>query len=306
MNRTMSFWAGVFVCFMTLCASNIVRAQAPSLEVAPACSIGQSSKEGPVLPKGTLTDESCKVYPHENCEATDTCDLLKIGFWVKHFSREVIKPTSREPEAGSILYAWYETKSVGDLTKYVFVQYVRGCAYFVMYHEGLERAYFNEKEHNGERNSVFCFPDWEIDMTSHDPVYTSGVTDRHQYAQWTNIPRQFPSKTAKEYGDEKPVYPLLGMIDSPDRAFVRKWGNGRVLAYNSALEFRTCLYREQDVPREMDPKGVITAAPLRCESTSDIHVYDIKQDMITSPLIAPAICRDPKQAFIPFSVRNEK
>jgi hypothetical protein len=275
-------------------------ASLPSTTPVPACSMGQSNNEGLVLPKGLLEKEVCNVYPHEGCETTDTCDLVEIGFWVKHFTREVKKTNGKEPESGTMLYAWYQTKSLETLEKYVFVQYVRGCAYFVMYSEGEVNAYFNKIEHGGMRNSVFCFPEWEIDMITRDPVYTSEGVHRHKFAQWTNIPRQFPSKYAKEYGEEKPVFPILGMIDSPDRAFVRKWGNGRVLAYNSALEFRTCLYRAEDVPHEMDPKDTIAREPLKCSYSSGIHVYDPDTGRIENPSEFPAICKDPKQPFVPF------
>lgn len=300
--KTTRTWITIFFLCAGVCSLDAFAAEAasPSTTPAPACSMGQSSSEGPVLPKGLLGDEVCNVYPHEECEATKSCDLLEIGFWVKHFTREVKKTNTQELEAGSMLYAWYRTSSLDTLEKYAFVQYVRGCTYFVMNNEGESNAYFNAIEHGGVRHSPFCFPDWEIDMIARDPVYTSEGDARHQYAQWTNIPRQFPTKYAKEYGEEKPLYPLLGMVDSPDRAFVRKWGNGRVLSYNTALEFRTCLYRTEDVPRDMDPKGKITALPLRCVNWENKHIYDTETGRIESPSEVPAICRDPKEPYVPF------
>lgn len=272
----------------------------PSTVPAAACSIGQASAEGPILPKGQLGEEVCNVFPHTECKATNTCDLLEVGFWVKHFTREVKKTHTTEPEAGSMLYTWYETKSLDTLEKYVFVQYVRGCAYFVMDSDEESQAYFNAIEHGGIKNAEFCFPDWEIDMTAHDPVYTSEGSMRHQYAQWTNTPRQFPTKYAKEYGEEKPVYPILGMIDSPDRAFVRTWGNGRVLSYNTALEFRTCLYRAEDVPSAIDAKGKIAASPLRCAAWESKHIYNPVSGRIESPSEMPSICRSRREPYVPF------
>lgn len=276
----------------------------PSVLPVDACSIAQSGKDGPVLSKGFLDKEVCRVYAHEECEVTNTCDLLNVGFWVKHFTHEEKKTHSVEPEAGSMLYAWYETKSLDALEKYVFVQYLRGCAYFVMYKDGGENMYFDGIEHAGVRNSTFCFPDWEIDMSANDPAYTSEGGARHQYAQWTDIPRQFPSKYAKEYGTEKPVYPLLGMVDSPSRAFVRKWGNGRILAYNTVLEFRTCLYRINDVPRDVGAKEQIAAQPLRCINWESKHVYDPKTDQIESPIEFSPICLKPKDPYVPFELNK--
>lgn len=272
----------------------------------PACSAGQMSHEGPVLPQAELVNEECIVIQHGNCEKTDTCDLVEIGFWVKEFKRMVKKTYATETEKGSMFYAWYQTKTLATLEKYVFVQYVRGCAYNVMYWEDEARAYFWQKEHHGVRNAAFCYPNWEIDMYGNDPVYTSGLEEgfsRHHYAQWTKRPREFPTKYAKEYGAEKPTYPVLGMVDLPDTANVRTWPNGRKLALNTALQFRTCLYRADDVPLTIESKGVITAEPLKCFNWQSMHVYDPVTDKMTSPDTLPEICTKYQEPLIPFTIR---
>lgn len=270
------------------------------------CSKTQSTKEGKALPTALLVDEQCVVYKNEKCEITNTCDLEEIGSWVKHFERAEKKSRGPEPEQGSMVYLWYKTQSLDTLEKYVFVQYVRGCTYDVLYGDGDPKGYFPEAPHGGKANAPFCFPDWEIDTTGRDPVYTSEPDEsplRHYYAQWTQVAREFPTKTAKNYGEEKPTYPVLGMVDSPTRAYVRKWGNGKIFAHNTALQFRSCLYKTADVPTDLDVKKSITAEPLKCVEWQSIHIYDPKADKIVSPQGLPDICKEIKDALVPFLIR---
>lgn len=275
-------------------------------QAAEACSKTQSSKDGQALPTAELVDEQCAVYKNEKCETTNTCDLEEIGLWVKHFERVEKKSRGPESQQGTMAYLWYKTQSLDTLEKYVFVQYVRGCTYDVLYGDGEVRAYFPETPHGGKSNAPFCFPDWEIDTTGRDPVYTSEPDEsplRHYYAQWTSVAREFPTKTAKNYGEEKPTFPVLGMVDTPTRAYVRKWGNGKVLAHNTALQFRTCLHKTADVPNDLDVKRTVAAPPILCVLWQSIHIYDPKVDRILSPAAVPDICKEVKDALVPFVIR---
>lgn len=298
---------------ISLCLGMVMRVEVlasvspPAIPAASeACSKTQSSKDGQALPTAELVDELCVVYKNEKCETTNTCDLEEIGYWVKHFERKAIKSRGPEPEQGTMAYLWYKTQTLDTLEKYVFVQYVRGCTYDVLYGEGETRGYFPETPHGGKANAPFCFPEWEIDTTGRDPVYTSEPDEsplRHYYAQWTQVAREFPTKTAKNYGEEKPTYPVLGMVDTPTRAYVRKWGNGKIFAHNTALQFRSCLYKTADVPTDLDAKKTIAAEPLKCMEWQSIHIYDPKSDKIVSPALVPDICKDIRDALVPFIIR---
>ncbi len=268
------------------------------------CSSTQKSDPNSTIPKADLSDEVCESHKHTDCEKNNTCDLEEFGFWVKHFQRKVKKMYTEEPEEGSMIYAWYKTASTATLENYIFVQQVRGCSWNVMYYEGKAEANFLDIEHNG-KVEAFCFPEWEIDMVGKDPSYTSEPNDslsRHFYAQWTERPYDFPTRATKLYGEEKPTFPLLGMVDSPTRAYVRKWGNGRVLAHNTALEFHTCLYRKEDVPATLDPIKDIVGVPIGCFDWKSMHVYDPTLGRMTSPDVLPKICTRPKKALVPFAI----
>lgn len=265
--------------------------------VAPCRSV-QSSDEGPALPQANLVDEKCVTFNPPKDDRNPDGDLVEIGFWMKQYRRMVQKTQTSEPEAGTVFYAWYETKSLATLEKYAFVQFMRGCAYSVMYMNGKSEIVFWEKDGGTKGNSIYYAEDWEIDGSSMDPVYTSGVDEgfsRFHYAQWTDRPREFPTKFAKEYGIEKPIYPILGMVDTPSPASVRKWGNGRILALNTALELRTCLYRIEDIPAEVGKRDNISAPPIKCVDWQNVNIYDPVNDTIKSPQNIPQICRENKE-----------
>jgi hypothetical protein len=224
-----------------------------------------------------LYEQSYYISP-QDCEARGVCDLKEVGFRIVRFELSRELEGSVEKEYGSTIYASYETLTHDTLEKYVFVQYVRGCYFQINEMGGVATRRFLPIEHNGKK-VPFCFPRWVIDREADDPVYSSDVEtpSRFHYAQWADEggAYQFPSpENMRYYRDKKPLIPKMGIYDQPDTAFVRRWDSGRMLANNTLLEFRTCLYLEKDVPRAFDEAKDKMPEPLACYEWKSTFIYD--------------------------------
>jgi hypothetical protein len=222
----------------------------------------------------------------EQCAERDICDIKEVGFRLTRFSLEIPKSFTTEVQYGTVLYASYETTSPETLPKYVFVQWFRGCAMDVNRYKGVTTKHFLLNEHHGKKVSL-CFPDWVIDRDAEDPVYSSdkSTPSRHYFAQWVDEQEKraytFPNpKNIMIYGERKPTIPKLGIVDTHEPSYVLKWRNGRVLARSVYLEFRTCLYKETDVPRTFD-EGKDTLPPaIACYEWKSDFVFDEASEKI--------------------------
>src|SRR5581483_269557 len=70
--------------------------------------------------------------------------------------------------------------------------------------------------------------------------------------------------TEKYYGEQKPGRPVVYLTDYPAGAFVTATG-----VKNSALDFRTCIYKSRD--------DIHFARPLGCFEWQNVYVYDFAQ-----------------------------
>ncbi len=246
-----------------------------------------ASAEG--LPKKEakrLFEQSYYVTP-EDCAERDICDIKEVGFRLSRFALETKKSHTIEIEYGTVLYATVETQTLDTLEKYVFVQWVRGCAIEINRYAGVTTKHFLTNLHQGEKTPM-CFPDWVIDREAEDPVYSSDTStrSRHHFAQWVDEPEKgsyvFPNaKNTATYGEKKPTIPKMGIIDTHQNAYVLKWFNSRVMARSVYLEFRTCLYKETDVPRTFNEKKDTLPPAIACYEWKSDFAYDEATQKIT-------------------------
>ena len=235
-----------------------------------------------------LFEQSYYVTP-EDCAERDICDIKEVGFRLSRFMFETKKSHTTEVEYGTVLYATVETKTHDTLEKYVFVQWVRGCVIEINQYGGVATKHFLTNLRRGEKVPM-CFPDWVIDREAEDPAYSSDTStpSRHHFAQWVDVPETslytFPNaKNIATYGEKKPTIPKIGIVDTHQNAYVLKWKNGRVMARSVYLEFRTCLYKEADVPRTFDEKKDTLPPAIACyEWKSDFGYDEATQKIIRS------------------------
>lgn len=223
--------------------------------------------------------------------------LSEVGFWERSYR---VMPSASDgsegPFYGNRLYAWYQTKQHTDLEEFVFVQFVKGCA-FSTYADGahisveMDRA----REHFGVVRK-FIHPDWEIDSIDEDPVYWSTKSTRHDLLRSGGSADVFPDKTGEfpGYGERFPEVPRLFITDMPSGAWWWRRANSKAIAAtNVSMWFRTCLYRAKDVPKTARPRDVNFGTPVVCYNWDNNRVYDHATGTMTTPVTLARECQSP-------------
>ena len=244
-----------FVCFSLILLSSFLA----------ATSYGDFTGKGHVH----THSETKQVFLNPDCRSTDTCDLkrftLTTSVYEVWFSDDPNYPTYGN---GAIME--YETDSVEALEKYAIVQFVKGCVFHSSKNaEGKITRNLSYVVPSFGENIPLCFPQWVIDSQDTDPAYNSDPEYGRFYLLRWNKPRSYDQRTQKYYGDDKPKIPVVYMTDHPAGAFVTGTGVKDV-----ALEFKTCIYKASDVPKETRRDNINFAKPLACFDWQDVYVYD--------------------------------
>jgi hypothetical protein len=215
--------------------------------------------------------ENKQVFLNPDCELTGTCDLkrfvLTTSVYETWFSDDAEHPTYGN---GAIIE--YETDSVAAIENYAVVQFKRGCV-FDRWKNGsgkISTGIAYTVSSFGEE-IPFCFPHWVIDSQDADPAYNSDPARGRYYLLRWNKHGSYDSRTQTFYGEEKPARPVVYMTDYPAGAFVTATG-----VKNVALEFKTCIFKSSDVPRQTRRDNVRFATPLSCFDWRNVYVYDFE------------------------------
>ncbi|MFA6092724.1 MAG: hypothetical protein WCU88_11855 [Elusimicrobiota bacterium] len=208
----------------------------------------------------------------------------------------------------SIMGAVIETTSPDCIRDYGVVQFIRGCVYnsrhSVKTGALLEQDFSVNRRLRGAENVVFNHPTYEVDQMETDPLYASFPQEagRLDLAYVPHTPLKLRPETPSMLSDFK------AFNESNRRTFLKDhpgptsvifvsdmplggitYFNAQsqeVSATNSSLDFKTCVYRIQDVPVSGDPAGEDTppenGGPLQCFSWSSRYTYDAEiQDFAT-------------------------
>ena len=212
--------------------------------------------------------ETKQVFANPNCRATDTCDLKRFALTTSVY--EVWFSDDPNPTFGNGVIMEYETDSVNAIEKYAIVQFNKGCVFYsskdgngrIISSASVTVPSFSEK-------IPFCFRKWVIDSQDTDPVYNSDPDyGRFYFLRW-NEPGSYDEQTQKFYGTEKPKTPVVYMTDYPGGAFVGGTG-----VKNVAVQFKTCIYKANDVPLATRRERTNFAKALNCFRWQNVYVYD--------------------------------
>lgn len=207
------------------------------------------------------------IFINDDCRDNKTCDLKKVRYVVEDYK---VTMMDGEYNLGTRMFAQFETSSVRNLQKYVFVQFIKGCVFSSRVVGGQVITEFDVSYVRDKKNSVvFLFRDWVLDSGS-DPVYPSEPgKPRLYWYRWNTVRDSFSTDTEKFYGVAKPKLPKLYVVDHPGTAFVMD-----DKAKNISLEFKICIYKEKDVPKNVSPDNVNFAKPIDCFSWQSSFVYN--------------------------------
>lgn len=232
-----------------------------------------------------------------HCKATKSCSLLR--FEIQSEDKEVILSEYREVHWVSKMRAFYQTDTVDHLEDYAIVQFVRGCRFDSRIEDGklIKRLSHGMIQSFGKYVDYF-FPDWTIDSVDSDPIYHSDdrVKDRHYLYRWNTVPGSFENSSQKFYGVEKPVRPILYVKDLISSAFVNQRDLFYKTASNNSIQFRTCIYRTAEIPKQVaNPTDVNFAKPIYCFEWASSLVYNHSKQKFESPAVLDAFCSAKKE-----------
>jgi hypothetical protein len=210
-----------------------------------------------------------QVFLNPDCRLTNTCDLKRFtlitSVYEVWFSDDPNYPTYGN---GTIME--YETDSVDTLEKYAIVQFVKGCVFDSSKNgEGKINRNVSYIVASFGEDIPFCFPEWVIDSHDTDPAYNSDPEYGRFYLLRWNTPGSYEYPNHKYYGAERPQIPVVYMADYPAGAFVTGTG-----VKNAALEFKTCIYKANNVPAATRRDNINFAKPLTCFEWQNLYVYD--------------------------------
>lgn len=248
----------------------------------------------------------------EDCAARDICDLKQVVFRLEQYR---LPPADEENDMdllGTKLYASYETARIDQLEKYVFVQFIHGCGFYrKMKNDGAVNEYLGlARLAIAGGRMIFRHPLWSIDSNGPDPVYSANKEFsgyRHYLAEWeAEVPEWVPYKQGNLYGEDMPTVPRLFMTDMPSPAWYRSDG----WSQNVSFEFRTCLYKTSDVPKEIyDEHDEHFADPVVCWSWKHRFVYNYILKRFDQPETTDPTCvrpLTPKEEEIDKALREQK
>jgi hypothetical protein len=227
-------------------------------------------------------------FLNSGCQKNDSCGLTEfsvitneIEIW---FSDDEFYPA-----LGTVMTAEYKTDSVNSLEKFVIVQFIRGCVIYSVknFYGNIEKSVSDTLFKFFDKKSVpFCFTDWVIDSVDVDPVYNSDEDyGRHGLYRWNDVPGSFQAATQHYYGEKKPSNPRLYVTDNVlPRASYKAMGEYNLeRSVDVSLEFKTCIYRTADVPKETDENNINFAVPIKCFNWKSSYVYNWELKKYESP-----------------------
>lgn len=223
------------------------------------------------------TGEQTYVSSPETCKQNDTCDLKQVFFRKEDY---IIPPNASVENDVTIqstrMMVGYTTETVADLTRYLFVQFTRGCMWYsYLDPNGNQITEFGILRGFLSRPQVqHVFPEWVVDSDDDDPAYTPGGTprDRHFFLQWKPvIPSWIPDEKGKLYGEEKPTVPFGYITDMPGPAVYSPVSGQSI---NMSLEYKVCLFKTVDVPLRTNGTDIDIEKAVTCFRWGAKHAYD--------------------------------
>ena len=223
--------------------------------------------------------ESKETFLNPECRTDDTCDLKR--FTLTKLAHEVwFSDEPKNPTHGNAAIMEYETNTVDAIEKYAIVQFVKGCVFLTTKNrEGKVEKQVNYAVSSFGETVPLCFPRWVIDSQDTDPVYNSDPDFGRFYLLRWNAPGSHDIRTQKYYGAHRPALPVVYMTDYPAGAFVT--GNG---VKNTALQFKTCIYKASEVPAKTVRDNVNFATPIHCFEWQNIYVFDFAKRVFETKL----------------------
>jgi hypothetical protein len=259
-----------------------------------------------------LCDKNSNYYKQTGKE----CAVKKARFETRNYSN--FDPGDVHPYHGTLAYFGFETNTWEDITKYGFVQQIRGCTFEKKKNaDGTITKRIGETiMHLGEKR-VYVFPDWSIDATTNDPLYYGPLEEdahlpggRVSLYRWTPKLGVIDSKKTKDLYQmlqlplekRQEASPSVFVTDTPSMAYMRDEENK--VFQNISLEFNICLYDVAEIPLTIDNDAPMTGVPIVChkwnsqfEFNFDKNKFEHLPNKGLDPFCASQLPRNPSDVF---------
>lgn len=216
-----------------------------------------------------FSPEVTQTFKPTNCENNSTCDLEKFKMTTQTYKVK----SGGIWRHGSRAFISFQTDKVENIRNYGVVQFIKGCVYTSKLDQNgevIQRVSISREFYGGYE--LFSHPNWVIDSIDEDPLYNSydPEIDRFGAYRWSPTPGIFTNYDEQVYLLEKdPLYPEVYVTDRPAQAYVDSG-----VAKNISLQFKTCLYRTDDIPLKSIPTDTQFAKPIKCFDWNSQFKYD--------------------------------
>lgn len=178
----------------------------------------------------------------------------------------------------------YETAERNQLEDFVFVQFIRGCIFTqeIRADGSLSERRDHVRDHFGAV-VTFTHLEWTVDSVDSDPMYWNEedpLKSRHARMRYAPEGTSFLTDSRVNFSRSTRAFdpsvratmssPSLWARDIPTAA---SFDPEFETVTNTALEFRTCVYRSIDVPRVAEPGQTSFGEPLHCFEWKHVWVY---------------------------------
>lgn len=232
--------------------------------------------------------------PDPGCQTRQTCDLQDVRFVeIKKRFSFANEPAKYASYMTDTRFA-YTVTDPNQIEKYGVVQFIRGCMFDSYNIKGkVNKLLTINRTHFGEQKT-FQHREWEVDSDSSDPIYTfyEGI-GRFALLRWNQDGKSLNPETATWYANARPPHGAVFATDLPGSAALSPDSSPTDShARNVSLEFKTCLFRLQDLPETTTPvgAGVALNKAVWCVNWNHRFVYDFKAKKMTTPSSIDPVC----------------
>lgn len=239
-----------------------------------------------------ILEDKTSTFNNTNCNDNQTCDLTEFSLRYSKVE-SAFEDDWSDLSYQSMVVINYKTQEISQLPKYGVVQFIRGCVWTSEMEKGEIVNHFNFSRSFFGSSITFKHPQWVIDSIDADPLYGTwdDLPSRHFAYKWNDTPQLHPLLEEVEkhyYGYGLPLTPELYVSDMPQGGRNSSYNSSSKV--NSSLEFKTCIYKTEDVPTRLDPKQLDFASPIACFEWASNDIYDYQRQEFTHPQGIHKLC----------------
>jgi hypothetical protein len=241
-----------------------------------------------------ISTRDISFKPAADCRADNSCGLKSARF--VEYKKRVLLPG----DAAKYAFMMTDTRFVIDAEKpenienFAMVQFIRGCVFeATLTANGRVEKEIAVYRHHFGLLVPFQHKDWVVDIDNQDPLYSSyEESGRWALLRWNKNPADLTPESATYYANAHPRHGTTFLTDLPAPAVLRT-DSGDKRAQGVSLEFKSCLFRVEDVPVKLaDPRALnidLTKA-LWCADWDHKFAWDFKKQKLLATTGIDPVC----------------